>query len=420
MQTLSKQQIRAQVIKLAKFSDKQPDYYYIQGYLLGLGVNPGMVMPNQWYGHLFGEFNFESEEDAQLINALMQLYNLQMQSIMQEQIKLPTQCALSKNNYEEALAANQPLPNWTKGMLQALKLIDKSSINSKQKSELKELTGALKIFQGLKQARKEIDNERMFVDILLHHKKYLSTYIHNTIFAMRFDEDAQPNSNFDANMYDEPEYSDQEQQEMDELNEMVDILLNDDSPAIREAISGVIDLFVQSFGEGFIEENKGHFWLIQDTRAYMMLRARRAEFAFSEKRYQACADELAELLELNPNDNQANRYRLLNCYVLLQQWGNVQTLLTRFDEQSAFTLATQALTLFALQQDSKQARDAKNQLKKYNKYIEKFLTGQAKMPKETPEYYGLGDKNEAVYYLVFGGKQAWQSVSGSLFWLRRK
>ena len=369
---------------------------------------------------MFGEFNFESEEDAQLINALMQLYNLQMQSVMQEQIKLPTQCALSKNNYEEALAANQPLPNWTKGMLQALKLIDKASLNASQKRELKDLVELLKIFQGIKQARKEIGDEQDFVETLLRFKKYLTTYIHNTIFVMRFDEEVQATTNNHTQMDVEHEFSEQDKQELDELNEMIELFLTEDTPRIREAISGVIELFGESLGDGFIEQNKGHFWLIQETRPYMMLRARRAEFAFSEKRYQACADELAELLELNPNDNQANRYRLLNCYVLLQQWDNVQTLLTRFDEQSAFTLATQALMLFTQQQDSKQARDAKNQLKKYNKYIEKFLTSQAKMPKETPEYYGLGDKNEAVYYLVFGGKQAWQSVSGSLFWLRRR
>ncbi|WP_404343434.1 hypothetical protein [Pseudoalteromonas mariniglutinosa] len=45
---MSPAKIRSEVIKLSKLSVKQPDYYFIQGYFLGLGLLPDIIMPSQW------------------------------------------------------------------------------------------------------------------------------------------------------------------------------------------------------------------------------------------------------------------------------------------------------------------------------------------------------------------------------------
>ncbi|WAJ70196.1 UPF0149 family protein [Catenovulum adriaticum] len=423
MQTLTKQQIRSQVIKLTKLSDKKPDYYFIQGYLLGLGVNPEMVMPNHWQVDLFGDFKFGSQDDMQLLNALMELYNLQMDSIMQQQIKLPPQCALSINNYQQALAQDAPLTNWCAGFAKALSLINTKTLKQAQQKELKDLRFVVNQLAGNDPQAQELLAENCgFIHILLQHKKYLTTRIHNTIYAMRFEGNLTPDADVD-HLYQNESQSELvhvSDEQLEEFDELVDIFLSCDSTEIREGISDVIKAAEELLGDHFVEDNTGYFWGLHETRPYMMLRARRAEFAFKEKRYQACADELEALMVLNPNDNQGNRYLLMNCYVLLKQWDKLNELLSRDDEESLFTMASKVLNLYALQGDSAKSKTAKKELKQYNKFVERFLTGQVKLPKELPEYYGLGDKNEAVTYVCNGGKLAWQSVEGALFWLRRK
>lgn len=423
MQTLTKQQIRSQVIKLTKLSDKKPDYYFIQGYLLGLGVNPEMIMPSHWQVDLFGEFKFSSQDEMQLLNALMLLYNLQMESIMQQKIKLPPQCALSINNYQQALAQDAPLTNWCAGFAKSLSLINTKTLKQAQKKELKDLRFVVNQLAGSDLPTTEVLAENAgFIHILLQHKKYLTTRIHNTIYAMRFEGNLTPDANVDQ-VYQSESQSDLTQvsdEQLEEFDELVSVFLNQDTPEIRAGISDVIKAAKELLGAHFVEDNTGYFWGLPETRPYMMLRARRAEFAFKAKRYQACADELEALMVLNPNDNQGNRYLLMNCYVLLKQWDKLSELLSRGDEGSLFALASKVLRLYALQGDSAKSKTLKKELKQYNKFAERFLTGQAKLPKELPEYYGTGDKNEAVTYVYNGGKLAWQSVEGALFWLRRK
>ena len=116
----------------------------------------------------------------------------------------------------------------------------------------------------------------------------------------------------------------------------------------------------------------------------MILRARRAQLNFKRGDITSASNELQVLLELNLNDNQANRYSLANYLVIEKRWDELQMLLQEFDEGSTFMLASKALTLFAQQGDSAAAKEIKNVLKKTNKHLEKYLTGQAKAPKAAP------------------------------------
>lgn len=131
--------IRSEVLKLSKLSVKQPDYYFIQGYLIGLGALPQMLMPSQWQQDLFGTFKFEAQEQLKLIDSLMALYNQSMQKVMQQDLKMPAKCSLSKTDYRESIQPNTPLCNYCKGVLQALKHIEQKTLNTTQKQALKVL-----------------------------------------------------------------------------------------------------------------------------------------------------------------------------------------------------------------------------------------------------------------------------------------
>ncbi|WP_275451935.1 hypothetical protein [Pseudoalteromonas sp. TB64] len=44
---MSPARIRSDVIKLSELSTKKPDYYFVQGYLMGLGALPQMLSPSE-------------------------------------------------------------------------------------------------------------------------------------------------------------------------------------------------------------------------------------------------------------------------------------------------------------------------------------------------------------------------------------
>ncbi len=51
-----------------------------------------------------------------------------------------------------------------------------------------------------------------------------------------------------------------------------------------------------------------------------------------------------------------------------------------------------------------------------NRYVPAYLTGRRKMPKYSPDYVGIGDKNEVVAY-VFDHRQVWLDTPDTIPWL---
>ena len=54
-----------------------------------------------------------------------------------------------------------------------------------------------------------------------------------------------------------------------------------------------------------------------------------------------------------------------------------------------------------------------------NQHVPAQLLGEKPMPREIPQYIGLGDVNEAVEYAAFA-HDAWRQTSGALPWLRKQ
>ena len=150
---MSPTKIRNNVIKLSELSTKKPDYYFIQGYLMGLGVLPQLLVPSEWHPDLFGEFNIQNETELKYLESLMALYNQSMDKVIQNELKMPAKCSLSKQDYRDSLKPNMPLPNYCKGVLQALKNINKRMLNTEQKRSINSFTTVLKAFTSPKSAQ---------------------------------------------------------------------------------------------------------------------------------------------------------------------------------------------------------------------------------------------------------------------------
>ncbi|GAA61474.1 hypothetical protein P20652_3353 [Pseudoalteromonas sp. BSi20652] len=413
---MSPAKIRSDVIKLSELSTKKPDYYFIQGYLMGLGVLPQLLVPSEWHPDLFGEFNIQNETELKYLESLMALYNQSMDKIIQNELKMPAKCSLSKQDYRESLKPNMPLPNYCKGVLQALKNINKRMLNTEQKRSINSLTTVLKAFTSPKIAAKEFGEFAQY-----NAQEYKRNYVYfmaDAIFELRFSNER---AVFDEN---EAEFNnhflDEEPDELDELDELLELVLADTELKALEPIQMFLEMMEGLITKQFIKNNTGHFWGLHETRPYMMLRAHRAKINALHGYTQKAQSELETLLTLNPNDNQANRFLLMNCLIINKQWEKLDALLADFDFQELHATASRALSAFVKHGDSKPANDYKKMLQQQNKHFTKILTGQEKLKEQQPPYYSPGSKEEVAVYLESLGKQAWISVPASLFWLRKK
>ena len=413
---MSPAKIRSDVIKLSELSTKKPDYYFIQGYLMGLGVLPQLLVPSEWHPDLFGEFNIQNETELKYLESLMALYNQSMDKVIQNELKMPAKCSLSKQDYRESLKPNMPLPNYCKGVLQALKNINKRMLDAGQKQALNNLSSVLKAFSNEKAAAKEFGEFAQY-----NAQEYKRNYVYfmaDAIFELRFSNER---AVFDEN---EAEFNnhflDEEPNELDELDELLELVLADTELKALEPMQMLLELMEGHITKQFIKDNTGHFWGLQETRPYMMLRAHRAKIHALHGYTQKAQSELEELLTLNPNDNQANRFLLMNCLIINKQWDKLDALLADFDFQELHATASRALSAFVMHGDSKPANEYKKMLQQQNKHFSKILTGQEKLKEQQPSYFSPGSKEEVGVYLDSLGKQAWISVPASLFWLRKK
>ena len=414
---MSPAKIRSDVIKLSELSTKKPDYYFIQGYLMGLGVLPQLLVPSEWHPDLFGEFNIQNETELKYLESLMALYNQSMDKVIQNELKMPAKCSLSKQDYRESLKPNMPLPNYCKGVLQALKNINKRMLDAGQKQALNNLSSVLKAFSNEKAAAKEFGEFAQY-----NAQEYKRNYVYfmaDAIFELRFSNER---AVFDEN---EAEFNnhflDEEPNELDEFDELLELVLADTELKALEPMQMLLEIMESGLiTKQFIKDNTGYFWGLHETRPYMMLRAHRAKIHALHGYTQKAQSELEELLKLNPNDNQANRFLLMNCLIINKQWDKLDALLADFDFQELHTTASRALSAFVMHGDSKPANEYKKMLQQQNKHFSKILTGQEKLKEQQPSYFSPGSKEEVAVYLDSLGKQAWISVPASLFWLRKK
>ncbi|MGY8878357.1 MAG: UPF0149 family protein, partial [Pseudoalteromonas sp.] len=294
---MSPAKIRSDVIKLSELSTKKPDYYFIQGYLMGLGVLPQLLVPSEWHPDLFGEFNIQNETELKYLESLMALYNQSMDKVIQNELKMPTKCSLSKQDYRDSLKPNMPLPSYCKGVLQALKNIDKRMLDAGQKQSLNNLSSVLKAFSSEKAAAKEFGEFAQY-----NAQEYKRNYVYfmaDAIFELRFSNDLTLSDDDEAEF--NSTFLDEEPNELDEFDELLELVLADTELKALEPMQMLLETMESGLiTKQFIKDNTGYFWGLHETRPYMMLRAHRAKIHALHGYTQKAQSELEELLKLNP------------------------------------------------------------------------------------------------------------------------
>lgn len=192
-----------------------------------------------------------------------------------------------------------------------------------------------------------------------------------------------------------------------------------DANSAEDAIEGLrkaVAAGERSLGAKFFTENKGHFWMLTETRPYMRARQGLADLLGEMGSFQDAISHYAAMLELNPNDNQGVRYPLLGAYLAAKDLESARKLLAEYDDDSMATFAWGSVLERFLSDDIKAASAALKIARKENPFVELRFSGEKGQPPEMPESYELGSDEEATICMDNIGA-AWVKNPDALVWL---
>jgi len=198
------------------------------------------------------------------------------------------------------------------------------------------------------------------------------------------------------------------------------VVLNDlDAPTQTQLIEGLqraVAAGKRSLGAGFFRENKGHFWMLIETRPYMRALAMLGgEMASVGMNLDAIAI-YEHMLALNPNDNQGVRDPLLGLYLAVGDVDGAGKLLKRYKGDGSACFAWGTVMERLLAGDHKGADAALPKAVQANRFVALHLAGRRPVPKGLPEMYSPGSEEEATlcqHYLV----AAWAAHPEALSWV---
>ena len=171
-------------------------------------------------------------------------------------------------------------------------------------------------------------------------------------------------------------------------------------------------------GNSYLEENKGHFWGLLETRPYMRARSYLAQTLHEAGETDAAIAEYEALLELNPGDNQGLRYVLIGLYLETDNVGGVRQLRDEYGYEASAVFAWSAVLERLISGDTASAELSLVGAREANQYVEGYLLGRKPMPMVMPDYYGVGDENEAIMCIDTIG-DAWKKHPDAIRWLRK-
>jgi tetratricopeptide (TPR) repeat protein len=178
-----------------------------------------------------------------------------------------------------------------------------------------------------------------------------------------------------------------------------------------------VEAGAKALGEKTFEEDVGMFWALVETRPYMRARQALAADLWEIGERNEAIEHYQDMLRLNPEDNQGNRYALLDALLELGRDGPAAELLKRYkDDDSAAWEWSRALLAFRKHGDKPASRKALAKADETNKHVADYLAGRKALPKQEPDFIGVGDDDEAVAYL-FGARGAWHAVEGATAWV---
>ncbi|MBS1820737.1 MAG: tetratricopeptide repeat protein [Acidobacteria bacterium] len=183
-----------------------------------------------------------------------------------------------------------------------------------------------------------------------------------------------------------------------------------------EGLQNAVAAGERSLGDKFIRENKGHFWMLLETRPYMRALERLGGMLHSHGDRLGAIKTYEMMLKLNPNDNQGVRDPLLGLYLETDDLEGAGRLLKKYKGDASANFAWARVLERFLSNDRDGANASLKRALKANRHVELYLTEQRALPKRLPEMYSTGSEEEAVLCLNYLGR-AWASHKAAAVWL---
>jgi tetratricopeptide (TPR) repeat protein len=175
----------------------------------------------------------------------------------------------------------------------------------------------------------------------------------------------------------------------------------------------------RAIGPTTFETSTGRFWLDQRTRPFMRAKLGLAQCLWESGQRAQAVEHYAEMLRLNPEDNQGVRFLLLSGLVDLDRDEDAQRLLQRYEHDASAEWAyTIALLAFRREGDSVVSRSLLHAAYDTNRHVPDYLVGNKGLPPVPPSYISFGDEDEAVSYAA-QFLRIWRSSAGAIPWLRK-
>jgi tetratricopeptide (TPR) repeat protein len=175
----------------------------------------------------------------------------------------------------------------------------------------------------------------------------------------------------------------------------------------------------RQLGSDRFEKDAGHFWGIVETRPYMRAQQQLALTLMELADFDQAAGHFNELLRLNPNDNQGNRYHYAQCLLSANRLDHLDVLLNRSEYKDDFAAEwafTRALLEFRRNGDSPDLRRRLDEAQKRNRFVVPLLTGRAPVPAVPPSSFSPGSEDEALVCMEQIA-EGWHETPGAIEWL---
>jgi tetratricopeptide (TPR) repeat protein len=188
--------------------------------------------------------------------------------------------------------------------------------------------------------------------------------------------------------------------EEDDIELFEDYVIDETNPLETiEDYQRAIELFRNTKGEEYFEEHTGHFWMLHETRPFMMHLLQQAMLLWDDDQKEKAINQLQYILELNPGDNQGVRHVLINRFLESNMLKEAEDLLNFYDEEySSIWVFSRLLLSIKNEKEKKTINKLYKEAIDLNKYVVPFLTGKKKIPTSPPGFYSTGDENEAIIY----------------------
>ena len=204
---------------------------------------------------------------------------------------------------------------------------------------------------------------------------------------------------------------------------MIAELTSGDSEELKRTYEKLIEKAEKALKESdiFREENKGHFWLIIETRPYMRLRYSYIRLLMDLGKFRKAIRECEDLLQLCEGDNMGVRYLLISLYAFFEDELNVIRLHKRYEEEASAQMLLPIIALYYKLDDYKKAEAYLKKLKKVNDELEDVFCDAEDIDENLDDViesgmYRYGSKEEIMVAMT-DAMFLYSTTSGFYLWM---